>query len=287
MNKYLITLLSHLGVHVGHHVKDTKSSNNFIVKGYIKSSSVIDLQLTVFYLKKSLFFVQEIGSFSGNLLFYSSNIFHCHHTLKSYLVHSLVYKEKQSFFSDKWKNGCFSNYKTQVVDVLNVINNVSDTDNLKKRIKTSPKGYRVSYNSYNRNVLTNKKINFSLNWFDFLIQIVYFINKLKIVGLNWNQEWKRINRYWRFYYYFKFYNNFFKWPDAAIIINHSNRDSIITELNRNKIVTIGTLDTNTQGNGITYYIPSNDDSSLTTLFYFRLFINSYKKGYSNNISKFK
>ena len=62
------------------------------------------------------------------------------------------------------------------------------------------------------------------------------------------------------------------------MINTSNKDTIVSEMNRKKIPIVGCLDSNTKGDGLTYLIPSNDDSSLLTLFYFRLFLNSYKKG---------
>jgi len=289
MKKNLIYILSNLGVHIGHSIQETKSENISTIKGIINNTSIIDLQLTVFYLKRNLFFIQKLGSISGNILFYSSNIHNYNNHLKSYLINLLVFKEKQSFFSEKWKNGCFSNYKTQVIDILNMIDflDLKNQNTIKKK-RISPKGYRIYLNKTNR-VTQFKKYNFlkfrMLHWLDFLIQIIFVKKKKKIVGLNWYQEWKRINKYWRFYYYFKFYNNFLKWPDLCVLTNHLNRDSIVSEINRKKIPTIGLLDSNTKGTGLSYYIPSNDDSFLILLFYFRLFINSYKQGNLLNMLK--
>lgn len=286
--KDLITILFNLGVHIGHLKQETKSTNWNFIMGNIKNVNVINLQLSIFYLKRSLFLLKEYGYVNGNLLFFSTNFYFFNKNLKSYLIHLIVFKEKQSLFSEKWKNGCLSNYKTQVIDFLNVINlfkyKKKNFDFITKK-KTSPKGYKIFRFDKSWKVI-NKDYKL-LSWVDFLIQVIFFIKQKKIVGLSWSQEWKRVSKFWRFYYYFKFYNNFFKWPDLCILINNFNRDSIISEINKKKIPILGLLDSNIKGNGFTYYIPSNDDSSLITLFYFRLFINAYNKGKNKYFYKLK
>lgn len=291
--KNLLEVLFNLGVHIGHLKQENLSSNSSYLVGDLKKVSIINLQLTVYYLKRSLFFLKEMGFLNNSLLFHSTNVHFYNWNLRTYLIHLIVFEEKQSFFFEKWKNGCISNYQSQAIDFINLIDFLSfkkvKKSNFKKK-KRSPKGYNVEIEEIKWGIPSRKKnvvYHYSLNWLDLLIQTVYYMETKKIMGLNWNQEWKRIGKYWRFYYYFKFYNNFTKWPDLLVLINTSNKDSIVSEVNRKKIPILGTLDSNTRGNGLTYYIPSNDDSVLLTLFYFRIFLNSYNKGKIDFFNKLK
>lgn len=293
MKKNLLHILFSLGVHIGHLKEENLSCNSRYLLGDIKKLSIFNLQLTLFHLKRALLFLKELGFSNGNLLFHSSNLYFYNWNLRTYLIHLIVFKEKQSLFFEKWKNGCVSNYQSQAVDFLNLI----DFLNFKRKRfeytkkKRSPKRFYIDIEErkWKFNSLDKKKlIHNELNWLDFMVQIVYYVEKKKIIGLNWYQEWKRIGKFWRFYYYFKFYHNFLKWPDLLILVNGSNRDSIISEVNRKKIPILGSLDSNSKGNGLNYFIPSNDDSSLLTLFYFRIFLNSYNKGkilFFNQIKK--
>ena len=211
MRKSILSILFNLGVHIGHFKQETRNHNQSKMVGYVNHVSIFNIQLTVFYLKRSLFFLKELGSRNGSLLFHSTNLYLFNQNMKQYLVHSIVLRERHSIFLEKWKNGCLSNYKTQVIDLLNLLENFKNEKNKKYSKRSSPKGYRLNYNSGRGGFFIEKKRYkyFFLYWLDFLVQLVFFIKNKKIEGLNWIQEWKRISKFWRFYHYFKFYNNFF------------------------------------------------------------------------------
>jgi len=271
----LISLLYHLGAHIGHHVSFLHPTQKQFLLGLSNKHSLINLQHTVFFLKKTCSFFFFFGEHTLYLCFHISNLYTYNWNLKSYFMHEVVFQHQHSFLFEKWKNGCFSNYKTQVIDILESIYVSSGKKSSFTKNLISPKNYKVVFIP---KVQKKKKKIPHLGWIDFLIQILFFIKSKQITGLTWSQEWNRVCRFWRFYHYFKCYFYFFNWPDCFVLINNKNKDSIVSEINRKKIPIVGVCDTNSSSLGISYFIPSNDDSILLQLFYFKLFLNSYKKG---------
>lgn len=272
----LISLLYSLGAHIGHNKRFLKHSNISFIQGDINRHNLINIQHTVFFLKKTCSFFFHAGTASLHLCFHISDLYKYNWSIKSYLIHQVVFVNKHSLLFERWKNGCFSNYKTQVSDVLEAMT-VSSSKKSKDLVRTliSPKNYKVLYSNSNKSKLSSKSF---MHWIDLLLQILFFVKTKQVKGLKWEQEWNRISRFWRFYHYFKCYFYFLNWPDCFVLVNNQTKDAIISEVNRKKIPIVGLIDTNSSNKGYTYYIPSNDDSLLLNLFYFRLFLSSYQRG---------
>lgn len=257
----IIAVLLNLGVHVGHRRTNYENSylNTFL---YIVKNkySIIHLKKTIFFLKKALFFLKSVGLANGSLLFYYSDLYNYSDEIKLLFVNMIVEKGDQSFFDQQWSFGLISNFKVQANQILNQLFYVKKSNKI--------------------NVLLDKE-NFNLSnirWIDLLCRIIYFTNIKYISGISWNDHLKRIYKFWRFFIFFKFFRNFINFPDTIILSNPRKINSLYVESIGSKIPIISLVDSDYINRSINYIIPSNDDSILITLFFFKLFLNSYKLG---------
>ena len=255
MNSKLVHFLYELGAHIGEQKEKVYPINSFFISGVRNNLHVINLEITLFFLKKASFFVKSLGSKNSRLFFYYSNLHSLDKKIISFFIYH-IYRNNHSFVFNVWKHGLLSNFNVQALDIL------SDLFPEKK----------------------GKNYNFSFTFL--LFRLIYFSFQTKEAGVEWFKHLKLMRKYWRFFVYYSFFRNLNIVPDVSIIINSNKMITPVKECNSLKIPVIGPVDTDVNINNFTYPIPSNDNSFLVSAFYFMLFINSYKKGYSQKIHSF-
>jgi ribosomal protein S2 len=97
--------------------------------------------------------------------------------------------------------------------------------------------------------------------------------------MEWETHIKRIEKYWRFFLFFKFYRHLNKFPDLFLFFSPVNFPIPAIEAKNLKIPVVGNLDIDfTYFSYITYPILGNSQSVFIYFFYFVLFLQFYKKG---------
>jgi ribosomal protein S2 len=255
MNLKLLNILYELGVHIGESKEKVLPINNFFIIGHRNNLHVINLEITLFFIKKASFFIKAVGNKKNNLFFYYSNLHSLNKKIISFFIYN-IYKNNHSFIFNKWKHGLISNFNIQALDIL-------------------------------ADLFPEKKgINYNFNFTFLLFRLIYFSFQTKESDFDWFKHLKLIKKYWRFFIYYSFFKNLNIIPDVAIIINSDRMITPVKECSSLKIPVVGSVDTDININYFTYPIPSNDNSFLISAFYFILFLNSYKKGYLENINNF-
>ena len=73
----IIKKLLNLGFHIGHSIFDTKYNfkiNNQFLEGQRNRYQILNLNFTIYYLQRSMFFLKKITSDFSNTMFYYSNL---------------------------------------------------------------------------------------------------------------------------------------------------------------------------------------------------------------------
>jgi ribosomal protein S2 len=253
MNLKLINVLYELGVHIGEQKQKISPINNFFVLGVRNNLHIINLEITIFFLKKACFFLKSTGLKNNHLFFYYSNLHSLDKKIISFFIYH-IYRNNHSFVFNAWKHGLLSNFNVQALDIL---------------LDLFPE---------------KKKVNYDFNFTLLLFRLIFFSFQTKETGVDWFRHLKIIKKYWRFFAYYLFFKNLNVVPDVAIIINSNKMITPVKECSSLKIPVIGPVDTDIKINYFTYPVPSNDNSFLIAAFYFILFMNSYKKGYIESYS---
>jgi len=253
MNSYFNNLLLQIGVHIGEFTNKIYPINSFFILGKRNHLHIIDIQITIFFLKKACFFIQSLGIKNSNLFFYYTNIASLDKRIVSFFIYHL-YKNNHSFIFNSWRHGLFSNFYTQALDIL---------------IDLFPE---------------KRESNYNFRFTTILLKMIFFSLQTREVGTKWYTHLKNIIKYWRFFSFYSFFKNLNILPEVAIIMNSNNVLSPVKECSFLKIPVVGLVDTNTISNYFSYPIPSNDDSFIIAVFFFILFINCYKKGQLKNYS---
>jgi len=255
MNLYLTNFLFELGVHIGEQKNKVYPMNSFFISGVRNNLHIINLQVTIFFLKKACNFLKYLGSKNSYLFFYYTNISSLDKRIVSFFIYHL-YKNNHSFVFNSWKHGLLSNFHMQALDIL---------------IDLFPEKKGVKY-------------YFSFTFL--LFKMIFFSFQTREAGVRWYKHLKIINKYWRFFIFYCFFKNLNIIPEVAIIINSNKMITPVKECNSLKIPVVGAIDTDTRSKYFTYPIPSNDNSFIIAAFFFILFVNCYKKGQLNNYSFF-
>jgi small subunit ribosomal protein S2 len=256
MNIHLTKILYELGVHIGESTNKVYPINSFFILGKRNYLHIIDIQITIFFLKKACFFVRSLGLKNSNLFFYYTNIISLDKRIVSFFIYHL-YKNNHSFVFNSWRHGLFSNFYTQALDVL---------------IDLFPE---------------KRESNYYFKFTSLLLKMIFFSLQTREVGTTWQIHLKNINKYWRFFSFYCFFKNLNILPETSIIMNSNNLISPIKECSFLKIPVVGITDTNSISNYFTYPIPSNDNSFIIAVFFFILFINCYQKGQLVNFCYFE
>lgn len=258
----LLKRLMELGVHIGHH-KDSLTcfSSNYVV-GIRNGRAIIDLNLTLYYLRYALWFIKKLGALGGHLLFHNSCIDSFPLVVRMFLVHVVSIKHGFSLAETKWQYGQLSNFYYQAVNLIKELN-----FNL-------PKKYFRTY-----------RLTHSLSLVQLLYKIMFYTVFKKSEGQTWRLHFFKMLKFWRFLHQFKYYNNFRQYPDALVFICPNNKTAAAREASARYLPVVSLIDTNSMhGVWTSYPIPSNDDSYMTTLFYFLIFIDSYLHGRTSHFN---
>ena len=103
--------------------------------------------------------------------------------------------------------------------------------------------------------------------------------------MEWETHINRIEKYWRFFLYFKFYRYLNKFPDLFVFFSTQNFPIPAVESKNLKIPVVGNLDVDYSYQSlVSYPLFGNSQSSFIYLFYFFFFIQQYKKGLSKHYS---
>lgn len=261
MSAYLFDTLLELGVHLGHINLFSNKKSNYFILGKKNQFNIIDIRHTVFFLRKSLLFLKSVGKSQGSLLFYSGALATSNQVIKLYFF-NLLGNDNHSFFDEKWSFGQLTNFKIQARKLLYKLYFIQSFTRKKK--------------------ITKQYLYFrELKWMDILTRLVFYTYYKQVTGVSWDSHFLRMLKYWRFFIFFKFFKNMLIYPDIFILINTQNYRAPTTEASSLRIPVIGLVDTNSHLSGISYPIPSNDDSALISIFFFKLFLNTYLIGKSD------
>lgn len=281
MNQLLINTLFELGVHIGHTRNLTLSSNNSNILGYRHDFDVIDVKKSIWSLRRALSFLYEMGTCHGLLLFHYASLDQYSYYYRILLVNLIVNESKQSFFDERWSFGQLSNFKVHAIQILNELFFTGQASDKKEKKRSSRfrRKFIFSTNKSNSNLPTTDYSD--LRFFDLFLRVLFYTYFKRIEGIEWEDHFAKMNKYWRFFLFFKFFKSFLTMPDVLVLINPDNVKAPIIESVSLKIPVISLIDTNSSLYGITYPIYSNDDSVIISLFYFKLFLNSYRLGKLN------
>lgn len=276
-NKFLISSLFELGVHLGSSKHLSLSTSNFFIIGNRYGVDLIDLKKSVFFLKKTLFFLKEVGKINGRLLMHHSNLHSYSIFIKLYLVNLIVNKAEQSFFDEKWSFGQLSNFRVHASKMVNDLFSFKDSSvNNYLTLKDNKKSKSTKLVSSSDVSASHKSKNFK--FLDLLLRILFLTYLKYMNGINWDLHFDIMKKYWRFVLFFKFFNNFSQIPDVFVLINPNHYHSPLLETSRLQIPIVSLVDTDQSNYLISYPVLSNDDSIILVLFYFQLFTNSYLIG---------
>jgi len=186
-------------------------------------------------------------------------------------------KEVNSLKINKFYNNWYNNWikKQQSFDLWKAKKKASKHTSFLKKL---------CLNNIN-NVFKKKKI---FNFKYLFLKLFYYIcrkykhplvfeEKLKkdSFSFNYNYVHKKFISYWRIILYFKYFNNFFRLPDALFSITPNNNTIPLREYTSINSVTISLVDSNSSIDNINYPIISNDDSLLIIIFYITLLSNTF------------
>jgi ribosomal protein S2 len=107
--------------------------------------------------------------------------------------------------------------------------------------------------------------------------IIIVDTKIKDIGL-WRRYASRIKVLMRVLVFFRTFKYVFKKPDVLCAANPTLYNTLIRDFTGSGIPCISLVDTTTNVRHITYPIPSNDDSIVLVLFFFKIFCNVIKLG---------
>jgi len=251
MNLKLLHLFFELGVHIGEAKHKIYPHNGFFISGIRNNLHIINLDITIFFTRKALFFIKSVGSKNNHLFFYYSNLYSLDKKIISFYIYH-IYKNNHSFVFNTWKHGLLSNFNVQALNILSDL------------------------------FPEKKKINYDFNFTSLLFKLIFFTFKTKETGLDWFKHLNLIKKFWRFFTFYCFFKNLNIIPDVAIIINSNKMITPVKECNHLKIPVVGLVDTDTDIRFFTYPIPGNDNSFIISSFFFILLMNAYKKGSLND-----
>lgn len=260
----LLSFFSNLGVHIGNTKYVLLSYYKPFLLGYKNNYCIFNIQRIVYYLRKIFFLFYNMGMEKATFLLYINSFSYFDDVLKLYYMKQ-VDSTRNILFDEKWSYGQLSNLYTSCYILF------SDVFNFKENLKT------------NKTYLGYSKISF----YDFFFKLLFFTFYKRVPGMEWETHIKRIEKYWRFFLYFKFYRLLNKFPDILLFFSSVNFPIPVIEAKNLKIPVVCNLDVNfNYFSYITYPIFGNSQSTFIYFFYFLFFLQFYKKGKKDNYKKF-
>lgn len=273
VNFFVKKKLLYLGFHIGHSVYSNcfdSSINKQFFEGKRSSYYIINLNYTMFFLQKSMFFFKSLNKNFGNVLFFYSRFEHASSlnlTVRFFLKKKLFFHTGSSFIYMKWIPGLISNY----------------TFCFARFIKLLVKRLSFSCSTKIRNTFTKTRLQNSLNgktaFLTFFLKIFFLLEEQIDLDefVDIQNELKKLAHVLRLVIFLRFWKSFFWVPDTLFSINPENNRSPIKEFSSLKIPVISTCDSNSDFTDVSYPIPMNDDTLISVLFLVSLFSNILKK----------
>lgn len=249
--QFLFILLSNLGIHIGTYNYLTNPAAYKYLLGVRNEIAIFDLQKIYYQIKTVNSFLYELGTEKAFLLFFHSKIEELPLYLKLFLINLVNFQYGHAFIEQKWSYGQLSNATTQMHVLLISLFYLDAAD--------------------------KDKIQASYSFYDLLYRLLFFTIYKRLEGVSWIDTFESVERYWRFFYFFKFYS-FNKWlPDTLLYVNTLNFQVPSIEA-ASKFIPVVLVANNAVQFNASYLITSNTISYVVSLFYFALFLNSYRSG---------
>lgn len=260
----VINTLIQFGAHLGDlkWLKHFDHNINYFTQCIRNDFFIIDLKITTYYLQRALSFIFKLSNNNGKLLFYHSYLYKSHF-FKFLYFFLIKYKTDNSFINYKWTGGIMSNYKSCFLNFLKILSNIPINVNLPWHSKAKTNFFEFA------------SIATSHFFFRFLfLKLLLFTYEKTFLKRDWGSEFKKLLVFWKAFIFIRSFKYIFNVPDCLICINPSNNWFPVSEYSiSRKIPSISILDTSSNASGITYPIPSNDDSIPLSIFYVSIFIN--------------
>ncbi len=252
----LYSFLYSLGVHIGNTKFVLQSYYKPFLLGYKNNYCIYNMQKIIFYLKRVFHLFYYMGVEKAKFLFYFHSFSSFSNILKLFFFKQI--NETRNFlFDEKWSYGQLSNLYTSCYILF------TDIFNFKENIKNTK-----NYSLYSR-----------ISFYNFFFSLLFYTFHKRVPGMEWETHIKRIEKYWRFFLFFKFYRHLNKFPDLFLFFSPVNFPIPAIEAKNLKIPVVGNLDIDfTYFSYITYPLFGNSQSIFIYFFYFILFLQFYKKG---------
>lgn len=291
----LYNLLISLGVHVGHLKQTTLSINYSYLIGTRHGVAVLDIKDVVSSLRKTISFFHQVGRLKGDLLFHITCLPDYGSNIHYFFVHLIVHQFKQRLFDEQWVFGQFGNIRHHAISLifqlffvqkrkfnLYVSKNYKRAMGYRSHLLRYVRGFyrKRTYNVLKkgqRSLKKHKLLNL-ISFYDLFVRVIFYSYFKKIKGISFEIHFSKMVKFFKFVLLFKYFRTFLIMPDVFVLTNSNKLASPVLEMLSYKIPVVGLLDSDSDPFGITYPVYSNDDNILLSIFYFKLFLNSYKWG---------
>jgi ribosomal protein S2 len=276
----ILKKLLNLGFHIGHSIFDTrynfKINNQFFI-GQRNRYQVLNLNFTIFYLQRSMFFLKKLTSNFSNVMFYYSNLTNNSNlnlAVKLFMKNRIYSKTRWSFVYLKWVPGIITNYNfcfTRFIKLI--IRKIYVSDSTKRT------------NLYNKTRFLKKFLSYKI-FITLFIKIFFLLEETLYLDdtLDIQFEFKKLSHLFRVVLFLRFWKSFFWVPDLLCTVNPNRLNSPINEFSILKIPVISLCDSNSNFSDISYPIIMNDDSVVSLLFIVSLFSNITKESHLDHYS---
>lgn len=252
----LYNFIFSLGIHIGSIKFSLRNYYKPFIIGYRNNYCIFNVDKVIFFLKRALFFFYHLGNTNNLFLFYIHTNTELSFPLTLYFI-KMVSGLRNMLFTERWSYGQLSNMYTSCYILF------TDIFIFKEANKNNK-----AYLSYNK-----------INFYNFFFSLLHYTFYKRIPGMEWETHIKRIEKYWRFFLYFKFYRYLNRFPDVFLFFSSYNFPIPAIESRNLKIPCIGNLDINFSYHMyISYPLLGNSQSVFTFLFYFIMLMSFYRKG---------
>lgn len=260
----LYSFLYNLGVHIGNTKYVLQNYYKPFLLGYKNNYCIFDMQKIIYYLKRVFYLFYYLGVEKATFLFYMHASSSFNSVLKLFFLKHIE-STRNLFFDERWSYGQLSNLYTFCYILF------TDIFNYKENVK----------NSKNYSLFTR------ISFYNFFFSLLFFTFYKRVPGMEWETHIKRIEKYWRFFLFFKFYRYLNKFPDLFLFFSNTNFPIPAIEAKNLKIPIVGNLDVDfSYYSFISYPLYGNSQSSFIYFFYFIFFLQYYKKGNLKHYSSF-
>jgi Ribosomal protein S2 len=258
--KFLSTLLSSLGIHIGTYNYLTNPESYKYLLGVRNEIAIFDLQQVYYQIRAVSSFLYELGTSGSFLLFFHSKVEELPIYFKLFLLNLISMQYRHGFVEQKWSYGQLSNATTQIQLLLTSLFYLDAIDT------------------------AENKVYYSL--YDLLYRLLFFTIYKRLEGVSWLDTYNSVRKYWRFFYFFKCYSFSKLLPETLVYVNTSNFQVPTREADSQSIPVV-LVGNNAVDLVASYVISSNTVSYVVSLFYLVLFLYSYNYGFFNILERIK